>query len=322
VDVAAKQARYGSYRGSIAGVDLAPLAPNALVRIARHKRWIYASIATDELFAAAAVVRLGYSATAFSYVFDAREGRILAHESVVVPTIACTFSDDPARGVRASLRWGSTRYCIEKDVNGAVALAVRAGLVSMDVTMDGVIAPPPITAIARIDGGLVDVTEKRALMATKGRVRVRSVERSVDGGRGGFDLTRALLGRRTQWRWAYAMGVTDEDVPFGINLVQGFVGEPECALWLGRELIGVGEGRIEAEDGDVPRSWRVTSACGAVALRFVAQDFHREDRQLLVVSSKFVQAVGRFEGVLRDERGRTHAVRRALGVTEEQDTRW
>jgi hypothetical protein len=59
-----------------------------------------------------------------------------------------------------------------------------------------------------------------------------------------------------------------------------------------------------------------------VDLRFVPSDFHREDRELVVVSSKFVQAVGRYEGHVRLKDGRTFAVREALGVTEDQDTKW
>ncbi|MBL8682713.1 MAG: DUF2804 family protein [Myxococcales bacterium] len=324
LDPATGAARFGSYEGSISGVDLAPLASGRLQRIAREKRWIYASLATDEVFAAAAVVRLGYSATAFSYVYDAKAGRIAAHESALGIPAVCDVSDDRQRGVRGAFSLGRTRYRVEKDPSGDVLVEVRAGAISIDAQMRAERAPPSITAVAKIPEGIIDVTEKRTLLAAKGSIVVGDRRWSLDGGHGGFDLTQGLLARRTRWRWAFAMGRTDAGVRFGMNLVQGFVGEPECALWIGDELMGVGEGRIEREgdDRDLRRAWRVTTTCGSVDLRFVPSDFHRENRELLVVSSKFVQGVGRYEGTVRDRSGREHTISTALGVTEDQDTRW
>jgi Protein of unknown function (DUF2804) len=322
IDPSTGALRFGSYRGSIRGVDLSRVERNPLVRIAREKRWLYAALATDELFAAAAVVRLGYSATAFAYVYDARERRIVAHESSLGPTTACRVFDDPSDGVTAHFSLGRNRFRLEKTSDGSLVIDVRTGVIAIEAALDAALAPPSITAVAKIPDGVVDVTEKRSLLAARGAVRVGDRRYALEGGRGGFDLTQGLLGRRTQWKWAYAMGRCDDGAPFAMNLVQGFVGAPECAVWIGDELIGVGEGRITPDASDARAPWSVTTECGAVDLRFVAQDFHRENRDLVVVSSRFVQAVGAFEGTVRTADGRTHTVRDALGVTEQQDTRW
>lgn len=321
IDPATGAPRYGSYRGSIPAVDLRALTPSPLTRIARHKHWLYVTASTDAVFVAVAVVRLGYSATAFTYVYDAKAGKILAHASRIGPTLACDVTDD-ARGVRARFALGASRFAVEKDPDGSLSLTVRVGEVTVDARLDASAAPPPITAVARVPGGVVDVTEKRALLAARGRVAVGAREFSLDGGVGGFDLTQGVLARHTVWRWAFALGRTVEGVPFGMNLVRGFAGEAECALWIGDALVPVGEGII-AYDRDDPRApWRVRTECGAVDLTFTPRDFHREEKRLVVVSSRFVQGVGAYEGVVRAPGRDPLAIAGVLGVTEDQDTRW
>lgn len=322
IDPSSRALRFGSYRGTIPGIDLAQVERNPLVRIAREKRWLYTAIATPEVFVAAAVVRLGYSATAFAYVYDARERRIVAHESVLGPAQVARVRDDEREGVTAHFGLGRSQFRLEKTSNGSLVIDVRAGAVSIEAAMDATRAPSSITAVAPIPDGVVDVTEKRSLLETRGSVRVGQRRWDLAGGRGGFDLTQGLLARRTRWRWAYALGRTEDDKPFAMNLVQGFVGALECAVWIGDELIGVGEGRIEPGAGDSRAPWSVKTECGTVDLRFVPSDFHRENRELVVVSSKFVQAVGTYEGHVRLNDGRTFVVRDALGVTEDQDTLW
>jgi hypothetical protein len=322
VDPRTNAPRFGSYRGSIAGVDLRALSPNALSRIARHKHWLYASACTDEVFVAAAVVRLGYSATAFTYVYDAKEGRILAHESRLGPAMAGEVTDDATQGIHADFSAGGGRWSLVKSTEGTVSLDVDVGVVRLRATLDAARAPQSITAVAKIPDGVVNVTEKRTLLATRGTVTVGPRRFSLDGGLGGFDLTQGLLARHTKWRWAFALGRTEDGTPFGMNLVRGFVGELECALWIGDEVIPVGEGVIEFDPSDPRAPWRVRTECGAVELRFVPRDFHREDKRLVVVESRFVQAVGEYEGTLRVPGRAPLRVLRALGVTEDQNTKW
>ncbi len=49
--------RYGSYLGSIPGVDLSSVAGGTFRRIAREKRWVYVAIASEEAFVAVAIAR-------------------------------------------------------------------------------------------------------------------------------------------------------------------------------------------------------------------------------------------------------------------------
>jgi hypothetical protein len=321
IDPATGRLRFGSYRGAIPAVDLASIAPNPLARIARHKRWLYVSACTDEVFVAFAVVRLGYSATAFVYVFDAREGRIVAHESRIGPTISSDVVND-RQGVRARFALGGASWRLEKDAAGALVAEVSAGDVRVRAALEPSSAPDPITAVAPVPDGVVDVTEKRALLAASGEVRVGSRTYALEGGLGGFDLTQGILARHTRWRWAFALGRAQDGERFGMNLVRGFAGEPECAVWIGDALVPVGEGVIEFDRAAPSAPWRVRSECGAVDLRFVPRDFHREDRRVLLVRARFVQAVGSYHGRVTVPGRAPLTLDGVLGVTEDQDTLW
>src|SRR5262245_16274404 len=93
----------GSFLGGLPSVDLSPFAPRAFDRVLRQKRWIYLAIASDDVLVALAVVRLGYIANAFSFVFDRVQGRMLAARAALAPSLAVQIGDDPA-DLRAAAR--------------------------------------------------------------------------------------------------------------------------------------------------------------------------------------------------------------------------
>jgi hypothetical protein len=181
-----------------------------------------------------------------------------------------------------------------------------------------------MTAIAPVGpsrDGLVNVTEKRALLPVSGELTVRGRRRRLDGALGGYDYTHGLLARRTMWRWAYALGRAKSGERVGFNLVQGFVGEPECTAWVDGEVFPMREGRF-AFDRDEPLSeWRVSTADGAVDLRFKPGGMHSEQKNLGLVASRFVQPAGAYSGTLRVG-AKELVLDGVLGVTEDQDVLW
>ena len=203
------------------------------------------------------------------------------------------------------------------------ALVVRATMrdLTLRLELDERAAPPPMTAIAPVEGGIVNLTEKRALMPVRGSLLARGRRFSLDGAQGGLDFTHGLLARETAWNWAFMMGRTKAGERIGLNLVQGFVGEPECVLFVGDELVPLAEGRFEYEREATHRPWRVRTADGAVDLTFTPGATHREEQNLGLVSSRFLQPVGAFSGVIRAG-GETHEIEHALGVVEDQRVRW
>src|SRR5262245_56225362 len=60
----------GSYTGALPRVGLGALPLRD--RILRRKKWLYVGIATERFWISLAIVRSGYAASTFAFVFDAR----------------------------------------------------------------------------------------------------------------------------------------------------------------------------------------------------------------------------------------------------------
>ncbi len=334
VDPATGLPRYGSYVGHIPRVDLSSLAGGRVRRIAREKRWVYVAFASDEVFAAVAIARFGYASTCFGYVLEARPGqaaRMLATASVLAPPTACTVDDGmggdgTGEGRPAAFHSGKVRATVAR-VPGASAYSVDVALREIEIhaTVDTRDAPPPITAVAHVGGlaadPLVSTTEKRALLAVRGDVTVGGKRRSLDGALAGYDYTHGLLPRHTAWRWAFALGRATSGECVAFNLVQGFVGEPECAAWVDGEVFALREGRFSFDRDQPLAEWRVSTADGAVDLRFKPGGMHAEHKNLGLVASRFVQPAGAYFGTIRVG-GKELVLDGVLGVTEDQDVVW
>jgi hypothetical protein len=307
----------GSYRGPLPRVDWSPLRRPLAYRITHRKKWIYAAATTEEVFAAVAVIDVGYATKAFA--FACADGRMLADRTSLGPPGAGAVGNGMGEGALA-------RYTVP---GARVGIARRGGSLSVDArfrgltlawTMDTTTRRPPISAIGALPGGAVNATEKQALLETRGTVRAGGETRSL-GGFGGYDYTHGYLARRTRWRWAFFMGRAHDGTPIAMNLVEGFVGEPECALWIGDELVPIGEGRFALDRSSPLDRWRVRSTCDSVDLSLLPWDVHGEDTNLGLVKANFIQPIGLWVGTIRAG-GRELRIARALGVAEDQDVLW
>ena len=95
------------------------------------------------------------------------------------------------------------------ELKGCFAVEVAAGDLRISARLSTEGAPPAIGAVVALDGppeDLFNATEKLVLLPTVGEVIARGKHYSLDGGLGGLDFTFGFLARRTQWRWAFALG--------------------------------------------------------------------------------------------------------------------
>jgi len=186
-------------------------------------------------------------------------------------------------------------------------------------------APPPLTVIAPVDGGVVNVTQKWAGLLSFGTAEVDGRRYSLDGGVGGLDYTHGYLARRTAWRWAFLCGRLDDGTPIGVNLVEGFNESRddvnENALWLGDELLPLARARFSWNPNDIFHPWAVRTTDGAIDLRFRPLGAHQELRDLVLVKSAFKQPVGLWEGTVKVG-DRVYTVKDAPGVAEDQSVVW
>jgi hypothetical protein len=315
--------RLGSFREGLPRVDWAPLRLGRGARALRHKRWLYVAIATEDVFVALAVIRMGYASNAFVYAYDASGGRMLARRSWLAPPFAASVGDTGGEGCHARFHARGASIVVDRaGREPRYGVHVEARGLSLDASLDAGDAPPAIGAVAEVAPGRFDATEKRALLVARGALRVEGRTVSLDGALAGYDFTSGMLARHTTWRWGFALGHMTGGAPFAVNLVEGFVGEAECAAWVGRELIGLGEGRFTFDRARPAEPWRVGTSDGAADLTMTPGAVHEERRDLVVVGSRFVQPCGAWSGRLTLPGRSPLVIERALGVTEDQDVTW
>jgi hypothetical protein len=259
---------FGARHGAVERVDWSELAAehrrHPVVSFLRHRRWIYATAATDRHLIALAIVDAGLSGTAFCMVTDLATGETVVDSSrkgvrplfqvghhpldqlsarCLLPGTDYRITAEPGdREVRIGVRLRRTSESLPglRSVPGIRHVPVARDLptastrpwVDVDLTLEQTVAPP-LTAVSRVDahGGLVTSTMKTAAMNAWGTVTVHGEDPdaaprsvSLDGGTGGLDYTNGFLPRHTHWRWAYTTGRLADGRLFGLNLVSEFSG--------------------------------------------------------------------------------------------------
>ncbi len=314
--------RAGTYEGSLRDVDIAPGLRGWFHTIRHRKRWMYTSIASDELFVSVAVVKLGYAANTFAFGYDPRERRMLFDQSHLLLPHEVRVADTAGEGCDAAASRGARRVRMTRERgSNEYVLSAALGDVSIDARLDASSAPPGMTAIAPLAPELFNVTEKRTLLPARGTCRVGARTFSFDGGVGGFDYTHGLLLRHTVWRWGFGLGRDTDGRRVAFNLTEGFLGRRECVAWSGDSLAQLGTASFSFDPRKTLAPWTISSDDGSIDLRFVPGAEHAEHRNLGIIRSRFVQPVGAFSGTLRVNE-RTVRLERVLGVVEDQDVVW
>ncbi len=308
---------FGSYEGPLPRVDLGAIGLRD--RIARRKRWVYLALASDEVWISIGVVRTGYATTAFGFAFDRKTRAMLVDRTVIAPHATASIADDlHASGDVTRFAFLRSKVSV---VRRAGELDVTARFKGLEVaaTLDEQAAPPPITAIAGLGDGLLDATEKRALAKVKGTATCDGRTFDLASAVGGYDYTHGLLPRHTCWRWAFGLGRTAENEPIGFNVVEGFVGEAECAAFYEGALHPISEPKFSFDIDRPLDPWRLKGE--GIDLTFDPGAVHAQHTQLVVVKSRFVQPVGVFKGTLRIGE-RDVVLDEVPGVVEDQDVLW
>lgn len=322
--------RFGSYAGMIESAGLANLrgtwARGPLYRFTHHKSWRWGMAADARVMVAFALVDVGYAANAFLFVVDLQARRMLVDRTALgLPFVSVRIGERPNDGSDARFDGGGLHLRISRPT--AVAsfhVEAHSQGVEVDMELDAVGAPPPLVLVAPVPQGTVNVTQKSACLAARGTIRAAGITHELTGASGGFDYTNGLLARHTAWRWAFATGTTADGRGAGLNVVSGFNdagATSENVLWLEGEVIPLGRLQFKFDKAAPLEPWTITNDDGSVDVVFRPLAMHREDRNLGVARSHFVQVAGTFGGVIR-RRETTVRLVDLPGVTEDQDIMW
>ncbi|MGH7296682.1 MAG: DUF2804 family protein, partial [Polyangiaceae bacterium] len=221
---------------------------------------------------------------AFLYAYDAASRSMLARRSWLTVPFAATVGDTGGEGCHASFRGQGASIVIERARREPYyGVHAEARGLSLTASLDARAAPPAIGAVAEVAPGRFDATEKRALLGVRGELRVEWRTVSLDGALGGYDFTSGMLARHTRWRWGFALGRLEGGTPFALNLVEGFVRDAECVAWIGRELVGLGEGCFTFDRARPAEPWAVATRDRAARLTMTPGAVHEERRNFVVV---------------------------------------
>jgi hypothetical protein len=319
--------RFGAYQGRMRDTSLSRLAPAARRegwrRLVSEKRWHYAALADPQLFLGGAIVQFGYLASAFVYAFDRQQKRMLVERSFLLPPQWVQI-DDLAAEARARMHRVRSKMLIEASATAGRLVIDLPGGVSAELWLRPQASLPALTAVCPVAGGGVTMTQKTVCVAAEGEVRIAGRILRVEGALGGLDYSHGYLARETRWRWASASGRLPDGSLVGLNLVEGHNdGEvSENALWVNGRVSQPGRARFSLDESDPSRPWTVTTDDGRVDLRFLPEAVRREDIDLKLIASQYVQPMGTFEGTVRDESGVAITIGGLAGVVERHRARW
>lgn len=311
--------RFGRFAGSARDIDwrrlAAPHARGAVWRHFHHKRWQYVALATEELFCGIAMVDLGWTNTAFAYAFDRiRRTEVAGYSQNGLPGLGARVAAHP--GGDSTFGWPGSRIRYRTQ-EGRHHLSLRCRGFEIDAQFAATEAPL-LLAVGPIAGGSVHATQKSTGMPLAGEVRAGGRRYRLDGGVASFDYSNGLLARETGWQWASA-----HSLDLGFNLQAGYFGAHENALWLDGRLIPLGPARFDYDRANPLAPWRVHTDDGLLDLQFTPEGARREDKNLLIAASRYIQPIGTFSGWVRPETGAApRAVKRLAGVTEDHYSRW
>ena len=316
---AAGQPALGRFSGLTHSFDWSALAPpfrrSVWWRRFHHKRWHYVAIGSAELFCAVAIVDVGWTSTAFAYVFDRHERKLIASFSRIgVPALSARVAQHG--GGDSRFRSPGARIDIGCDAQGAYTVALRCAGFAIDARFAG--SAPQLLATGLVAGGSVHATQKSPGMAAQGEVRIGTRRLGLDGAVASVDYSNGLLARDTDWRWAFA-----HSLDVGFNLQAGYFGANENALWLDGKIVALGAAQFDYNAADPMMPWHIYTDDGLLDLQFIPEGLRREDKNLLIAASKYIQPIGTFTGWVKALKDASPiAVEAVVGVTEEHHSRW
>lgn len=315
----------GRYAGSPQQIDWSSLNGefhrSALWRRLHHKRWHYLAFATEECFIGLAMVDVGWTNTAFAYLFDRRQRKLLVDYSQDgLPGLTAQVSDRPTQGTLSWFRHLGAQLRYEHLEGPHYRLKVNLrNTLQIEAELDTSQAAPFLTGIGPITpGGCAHSTVKSSAIALSGHARAGKKTFDLGTGVASFDYSNGLLARTTQWRWASAHSPS-----LGFNLQQGYFGNHENVLWLDGALIPLGSARFEFDPRFPLQPWHIRTDCGLLDLWFAPEGARQERKNLLIAASHYIQPIGTFSGTVKaTAKGRVRKVHQLVGVTEDHLSRW
>jgi hypothetical protein len=318
VDATTGEVRVGAYEGHLRSIDWRPVA-GSLFSGARAKRWQFMSLFTDEVAVACAIADLGWMASTFLGVLDRQTRKLVVDLSLDgLPGFQAQVATHPGEGSFSSWLGRGLELRLHRPASTPRwSFAAQGQGLEIEADLDADGAPPTLCAIAVPPGGRGNSTHKTVGLPASGRLTAGGKTWSLDGGFASLDYTNGLLARDTRWRWASATSGT-----LGLNLVSGFNGAVENAVWVNGQLVKVGEAQIEIDPRAPLDRFPVRTVDDVVDLVFTPEGRREQHKDFFVARSVYVAPFGTWKGVIRPPGGAEVEVDGLPGLAEDHVARW
>ncbi|UXY54430.1 DUF2804 domain-containing protein [Pseudomonas tohonis] len=299
----------------------------ALAKWRRFHQFQYFGLISDQLIGGCALADLSLVGVGFVYLFHPASGRMIERQFKLPLGMGTRFSQAPDDGV-CELRQGRNLLRLEnspkpKEKRLLVQLDDGTRIDARFSEDEPAFQPMSLCTPTAVNGWVY--ARKVAGVACRGEVHCELGEFDLQaiGAFAHHDWSAGYMRPETFWNWACLSGEA-QGRRVGLNLSCG-VNETsftENCFWIDGELIKVDCVRF-AFDRDRPlEEWRITSADGQVALRFVGTGLHKERLNLGFIASNFKQIFGRFDGVLRPHGRPALEIDGLWGFVEDQYVKW
>jgi hypothetical protein len=305
----------GRWRGHL-GQDPLAVGP----RQGRSRRWCYAAAGDEEASAGAAVVVLCPLAVTFAWAQLA--GRTVTWEQRVPLWRGAWVARTPAGG--AGVVSTAARVVIGGDGGLDLDVPVDEGVGRLRVAVEVTTDVTPVVLVTETPTGGWNSTQKAAGTAVRGRIELGdALAHDLDDTAGGWrDWTSGRQDRTTVWRWAAGSGASADGHRVGINLSSGMNArhEGEDLVWWDGEPLALPAHTLRPVSESEPETgWELAGP--GWALSFEAAGVRAKHERLPLLTSRYVQPIGRFTGTLPSPDGGVRSVS-LTGVTEDHLAIW
>jgi hypothetical protein len=298
-------------------------------RKGRARRWSYAAAGDQQASVGAAVVMLGPLAVTF--VWAQLAGRTVTWEQRVPLRRGAWVGRTPAGGAGLVTRDHQVVIggdgSLDLDVPATVGDSPSRLRAHVEVLGD----VTPVVLVTPTPTGGWNCTQKAAGAAVTGRISLGGAsghplggsEHRFDETAGGWrDWTSGRQDRTTVWRWAAGAGTSADGRRVGINLSSGMNAREQgedVVWWDGVPKPLPAHTLRPRSESEPERGWEVVGP--GWALSFEAAGVRSKHERLPLITSRYVQPIGRFTGTLPGPDGDLLEVTLS-GVTEDHLAIW
>jgi hypothetical protein len=330
---------FGHYAGAITHPDFSqailrespwflkkPHFFNGLLRRWRLKEWHYLSLQNDQTFFALGMIDLGYASHLFYYLVDKNKSlQWEGHQQKI--HLFPHFPKKPIHIAESSISGISTWYSsqhqvsIKNDSNNwslSLSLPLHNHLLEGSLTIQRTEALSLVYPISKSRGMY---THKEAGNQASGQLNwgTQSFNFQKQETFAVSDWTRGFAKRKTTWKWVSFAGQTLDHKSLGLNLSENIYGEFENAFWLDGHVFSLGKVSINVPPHPEKDQWLIESP--VLSLTFTPIGARKENTDWIILSSKFIQPYGYFNGYIRHQ-SQTYLIDQLFGVVENHQATW